>query len=77
MDADLRMLSKFEVDDRMKEKFIESIEATRNHFEGKKVTPVHYFKHLEDELRNRKLNGVADKLDFMLKEKIRQGVFSP
>lgn len=61
----------------MKEKFIESIQATRNHFEGKKVTPVGYFKHLEEELRNRQMGGVAEKLDIILKEKIQEGVFSP
>lgn len=60
----------------MKQKFIESIEATRNHFEGKNVTPVGYFKHLEEEMKNRGMNKQADRLDIMLKEKIREGVFS-
>lgn len=77
MDAKLRVLSKLEVDDRMKEKFIECVKATKEHFKGKQVTPVGYFKHLGEEMRERNLHKAADKLDIMLKQKIREGVFSP
>jgi len=59
----------------MKEKIIESIHATRSHFEGKQCSTPSYFRHLEKEFRLRDLNVPADELKKALKEKIQQGGF--
>ena len=54
----------------MKEKMIESIQATRKHFKGKNCTKLSYFQHLAKELKVRELDVAADTLQEVIMQRL-------
>ncbi len=54
----------------MKQKFEQSIEATRLHFADKRCTQIEYFLQFEKELRDRNAGSAADKLRAEMKKQV-------
>lgn len=57
----------------MKQKLIESVEATRSYFKDKRCTALDYMEHLEKELRVRDCDKMASELKYLILEKVKAG----